>query len=192
MPFMSLTPLYSGCVYFQIDATLDAYIKPDIFEQIPMEPNNMVKTGKEVFLVSKQEGRIASVPGVDVIRGLASFRCVFFVSRSPWGFWPRGALSISSVPRLGGERMGLESFMYREKSSSSRHMPSNLTVFFCFFLLSRKTQTAKCTAGRCGALCEGLVGARTHRPCNTSSAVRVVSDTALSARPHCTFPGRSR
>lgn len=64
-------------LFFQIDATLDAYIKPDVYEQIPMDPNNMVKTGKEVFLVSKQEGRIARVPGVDIIRGLASFRCVF-------------------------------------------------------------------------------------------------------------------
>lgn len=64
----------------QIDATLDAFVKPDVFDQVPMDPNNMVKTGKEVFLVSKQEGRIARVPGVDIIRGLASFRCVYVLS----------------------------------------------------------------------------------------------------------------
>ncbi|CAN0396663.1 unnamed protein product, partial [Laminaria digitata] len=59
----------------QIDATLDAYIKPDEFEKIPMDPTAMTKKGKEVFLVSRQEGRVARVPGVDIIRGLASFRC---------------------------------------------------------------------------------------------------------------------
>ncbi len=79
-----LPTLYSCFACFQIDATLDAYIKPDVFEHIPMDPNDMVKTGKEVFLVSKQEGRIASVPGVDIIRGLASFRCVLF--HIPLGF----------------------------------------------------------------------------------------------------------
>ncbi|CAM9737898.1 unnamed protein product [Ectocarpus fasciculatus] len=68
-------PIAQECLgYNQIDATLDSYIKPDVFEQIPLEPNDMAKTGKEVFLVSKQEGRIARVPGVDIIRGLASFR----------------------------------------------------------------------------------------------------------------------
>ncbi|CAM9402570.1 unnamed protein product [Hapterophycus canaliculatus] len=68
-------PIAQECLgYNQIDATLDAYIKPDVFEQIPMDPNAMAKTGKEVFLVSKHEGRIARVPGVDIIRGLASFR----------------------------------------------------------------------------------------------------------------------
>eukprot|EP00904_Undaria_pinnatifida_P012537 jgi/Undpi1/8413/HiC_scaffold_25.g10881.m1 len=60
--------------YNQIDATLDAYIKPDEFEKIPMDPTAMKKKGKEVFLVSRQEGRVARVPGVDIIRGLASFR----------------------------------------------------------------------------------------------------------------------
>eukprot|EP00903_Cladosiphon_okamuranus_P016162 g14915.t1 len=68
-------PIAQECLgYNQIDAALDAYIKPDVYEQIPMNPNDMSKTGKEVFLVSKQEGRIARVPGVDIIRGLASFR----------------------------------------------------------------------------------------------------------------------
>lgn len=45
----------------------------------------MAKTGKEVFLVSKQEGRIARVPGVDIIRGLASFRCASRCSVSHLG-----------------------------------------------------------------------------------------------------------
>lgn len=68
---------FDGCCLkkkTQIDASLDSYIKPDVYEQIPAEPANMIKTGKEVFLVSKQEGRIARVPGVDVIRSLPSFR----------------------------------------------------------------------------------------------------------------------
>ena len=76
LPAFPLTPTCDGPPLgtHQIDATLDAYIKPDEFEKIPMDPISMTKKGKEVFLVSQQEGRIASVPGVDIIRGLASFR----------------------------------------------------------------------------------------------------------------------
>lgn len=81
-----ISPDVVPCLFSQIDATLDAYIKPDVFEQIPMNPNSMPKTGKEVFLVSKQEGRIARVPGVDIIRGLASFRCVLWCLVR-WWWW---------------------------------------------------------------------------------------------------------
>lgn len=63
--------MYDGA---QIDATLDSYVNPDKYEEIPMDPKDMPKKGKEVFLVSKHEGRIARVPGVDIIRGLPSFR----------------------------------------------------------------------------------------------------------------------
>lgn len=90
-------------------------MKPDEFERVPMEPEKLIKGGKEVFLVSRHEGKILSVPGVDVIRGLPSFRCERECNkilgcdemecdarhgRSAWCLHDRGGLAFGFVVRL--------------------------------------------------------------------------------------------
>ncbi|CAM9247499.1 unnamed protein product [Phaeothamnion confervicola] len=68
-------PIAQECLgYNQIDAALDAYIRPDEFDKVPPEPTKLRKEGREVFLVARRAGRVHSVPGVDVIRSLPSFR----------------------------------------------------------------------------------------------------------------------
>jgi len=58
----------------QIGATLDAYLDPAAFDALPMAPMELKKSGCEVFLVSRQDGVIAALPGVDTIRALPGFR----------------------------------------------------------------------------------------------------------------------
>jgi L-amino acid ligase C-terminal domain 2 len=63
------------CVgYNQIDSTLDAYVQPDKWDALPLQPVELLKEGREVFLVAHANGRVLSVPGVDVIRRMPSFR----------------------------------------------------------------------------------------------------------------------
>jgi len=58
----------------QIGATLDAYLNPAAFDALPAAPMELKKSGCEVFLVSRQDGMISALPGVDAIRALPSFR----------------------------------------------------------------------------------------------------------------------
>ncbi|CAM9876580.1 unnamed protein product, partial [Chrysoparadoxa australica] len=68
-------PIAQECLgYNQIDTNLDAYIHPDAFDAIPMEPVDILKSGCEVFLVAHQCGVVRNVPGIDKIRTLPSFR----------------------------------------------------------------------------------------------------------------------
>ena len=66
-------PIADACVgYNQIDATLDAYLDPDAFDSLPALPPAFKQFGREVFLVSHQQGLLESV-NVDLIRKLKSF-----------------------------------------------------------------------------------------------------------------------
>ena len=67
-------PISDSCLgYNQIDATLDSYIRPDEFDKIPALPRDMTCNGREVFLVSRIEGVIKSIPGIDIVMNLKSF-----------------------------------------------------------------------------------------------------------------------
>jgi hypothetical protein len=59
--------------YSQLDATLNCYLRPDRFDALPFEPV-LHKQGSEAFLVSMEQGTLKDIPGMDTIRGLASFR----------------------------------------------------------------------------------------------------------------------
>jgi len=57
----------------QIDATVDAVLRPEIFEQLPAYPATQAIYGIDVFLVSFREGLIDNMPGNDMTRKLPSF-----------------------------------------------------------------------------------------------------------------------
>ena len=72
----SWIPIAQECIgYTQLDATLSCYLRPDRFDSIPPLPT-LLKQGREVFIVSKQTGILMDIPGIDVLRGLKSFRRV--------------------------------------------------------------------------------------------------------------------
>jgi biotin carboxylase len=59
----------------QITLTLDCYVRPAAWDAAPMEPTAPLKAyGCEVFLVARRDGRVRSIPAIDIIRGLPSFR----------------------------------------------------------------------------------------------------------------------
>jgi biotin carboxylase len=70
-------PIVEGCNGVgtdQINATVDAYLRPDEWDKVPlMCGESMQRYGREVFLVAREDGRIKSMPGVDVIMALPSF-----------------------------------------------------------------------------------------------------------------------
>jgi len=71
----SWLPVVTECLgYSQLEATLAAYIRPDRFDALPYEPAELLKQGCEAFLVSSQRGTLKSMPGLDEIRGMPSFR----------------------------------------------------------------------------------------------------------------------
>jgi biotin carboxylase len=74
------TAVVNECIgYNQIDATLSCYVRPDNFDNLPLEPH-LLKNGCELFLVSYETGTILDIPGIDKIRGLSSVRydgCVY-------------------------------------------------------------------------------------------------------------------
>ena len=83
----SWVPVAAECAgYTQLDATLNCYLRPDRFDALPLEPT-LVKAGCEAFMVSYYKGILKDVPGLDVIRGLKSFRRVDLLTQ------PGGAIS---------------------------------------------------------------------------------------------------
>ena len=50
------------------------FVNPDKFDALPMVPETLLKSGREVFLVSRQNGLIRAVPGKQTIAQLASFK----------------------------------------------------------------------------------------------------------------------
>jgi biotin carboxylase len=68
------THIVNECIgYNQVEATLNCYLRPDRFDELPFEPI-LLGQGLEVFLVSYQSGNIVEIPGLDQIRDLQSFR----------------------------------------------------------------------------------------------------------------------
>jgi len=59
--------------YTMLDATLNCYLRPDRFDELPFYPS-LKKAGAEAFLVSIMKGTLKDIPGMEVIRSLASFR----------------------------------------------------------------------------------------------------------------------
>lgn len=74
-------PVVQECIgYSQLDATLNAYLRPDSFELMPTFPT-LKKAGCEAFLVTLrevvQQGRVLEdIPGLATITALPSFRRV--------------------------------------------------------------------------------------------------------------------
>ena len=83
----SWIPIAQECIgYTQLDATLSCYLRPDRFDALPVYPS-LLKQGREVFLVSKQDGTLLDIPGIDVLRGLQSFRRVEMMTQ-PGAYLP--------------------------------------------------------------------------------------------------------
>jgi len=59
--------------YTMVDATLDAYLKPEAFEQLPDTYHEFTAAGLTVMLVSYEAGVAKGTPGFDAIRRLPSF-----------------------------------------------------------------------------------------------------------------------
>lgn len=74
-------PVVQECIgYSQLDATLNAYLRPDSFESMPSHPT-LKKAGCEAFLVTLnsvvKQGRILEdIPGLATITAMPSFRRV--------------------------------------------------------------------------------------------------------------------
>ena len=67
-------PVADECLgYSQLDATLNAYLRPDRFDALPAEPQP-AKFGCEAFLVAYRKGLVLDIPGLEDIRALPSFR----------------------------------------------------------------------------------------------------------------------
>ncbi len=58
----------------QISMTLNSYLEPSAFDEAPAVISNLKKHGCEAFLVSHQHAKVKSIPGLDKIFSLSSFR----------------------------------------------------------------------------------------------------------------------
>jgi len=71
----SWLPVVQECLgYSMLEGTLASYVRPDRFDALPFEPATLLKQGCEAFLVSMSTGTIKSIPGLEVIRCMSSFR----------------------------------------------------------------------------------------------------------------------
>lgn len=63
--------------YSQVEATVDAYLEPFHFNQLPSQPPSpFLAWGQEAILVSFSKGKVKSCPGYEVIKRLPSFLCL--------------------------------------------------------------------------------------------------------------------
>ena len=63
--------------YSQVEATVDAYLDPFLFQQLPPQPPSPFRAfGQEAILVSYSRGKVVSCPGYEVIKRLPSFLCL--------------------------------------------------------------------------------------------------------------------
>ena len=70
----SWIPVVQECIgYNMVDSTLDCYLRPDRFDDLPMVPKRLLKEGLEAFLVSYTTGTVKDIPGMEIIRELSSF-----------------------------------------------------------------------------------------------------------------------
>eukprot|EP00611_Tribonema_gayanum_P004390 TRINITY_DN1356_c0_g1_i4.p1 TRINITY_DN1356_c0_g1~~TRINITY_DN1356_c0_g1_i4.p1 ORF type:complete len:605 (-),score=171.92 TRINITY_DN1356_c0_g1_i4:3-1703(-) len=67
----------NACVgYNQIDSTFDSYCMPELWEQLPPRPTHLLKAGREVFFVAREQGMLRALPGLKEIQAMPSFvRC---------------------------------------------------------------------------------------------------------------------
>lgn len=76
--WISITTASFG--YNQAAVTVDAYLRPEEFDVLPDLPTGHYRYGRELKVVSEVEGKIKSIPGIDIARGLRSFfKCEMFV-----------------------------------------------------------------------------------------------------------------
>lgn len=59
--------------YNQIDETVNAYMRPDLFEALPPYPMELRVHAREVFLVNRFDGILRSLDGMERVRSLNSF-----------------------------------------------------------------------------------------------------------------------
>jgi hypothetical protein len=59
--------------YSQVEVTVDAYLDPQRFDQLPDRPGPYQASGQEVIFVSYCSGTVRSTPGYEMIRSLVSF-----------------------------------------------------------------------------------------------------------------------
>lgn len=59
--------------YTMVDATIDAYLQPEVFEQLPHTYHEFTAAGLTVMLVSYEAGVAKGTPGFNAIRKLPSF-----------------------------------------------------------------------------------------------------------------------
>ena len=63
--------------YSQVEATVDAFLDPDVFLQLPDKPPSPFKaSGMEVIMVSYNRGVVKTTPGYDIIKKMPSFVCL--------------------------------------------------------------------------------------------------------------------
>lgn len=63
--------------YSQVEATVDAFLEPFLFHQLPSQPPSPFRAwGQEAILVSFSAGKVQSCPGYEVIKRLPSFLCL--------------------------------------------------------------------------------------------------------------------
>lgn len=62
-----------ACVgYDMLEATLNAYLRPDQYDAIERVPSKLLKQGMDVNLLSMHAGAVNSIPGIGPIRALPS------------------------------------------------------------------------------------------------------------------------
>jgi len=81
-------PVAQECIgYTQLDATLNCYLRPDQFDNLPPYPK-LLKRGAEAFFVSFSTGVVTDIPGIDKIRQLPSFRRIEMLTQPGATIYP--------------------------------------------------------------------------------------------------------
>lgn len=56
-----------------VDAALNAYLRPDLFDALDAVPRRLLKQGVDAYINSSQAGLVIQIPGVDKIKAMPSF-----------------------------------------------------------------------------------------------------------------------
>lgn len=62
--------------YNQMECTIDSYLHPERFADLPLYPFAPKAFGKEVFLVNYRDGLVRDTPGADRIKAMQSFKSI--------------------------------------------------------------------------------------------------------------------
>lgn len=66
-----------ACIGYDIlETTLNAYLRPDQYDELPKIPLKLLKQGMDVNLFTHHSGLVKSIPGLAPIRALSSVACV--------------------------------------------------------------------------------------------------------------------